>query len=455
MKKILLIFCSVLTTSAFAQNTETVQVKTTVKSVLLYLDGAEIYQTKQINLNAGRTIIVFTGLSSKLISKSIQVNVGPDVTILSVSDKINFLNELKETPRTKQIRDSIENISDINTQINWQVEAYNQEKSLLTKNESIGGKDKGVSIAELKLAADFYRLRLKDLNNELFIIQKKRDKNNLILAKLNQQLLENGETETPTAEISILVSANTKSNTTVDLKYVVKESGWTPSYDLISEDVNKPIELKYRAKVYNNSGVDWNEVKLKLSTADPLQSASKPEMQPWYLNFSAPVNAYGNMAGNANYNNNDNNYKQANAPSLIQSQTLFEQESLHKKGKKDESPKQRQIQYEEVQISELSAEFDIKQTYSIPSDAKPYIVDVITYNLNASFQYYSVPKVEKEAFMLAGITGWEDLDLVEGPANVYLGGTFVGQSYINTRSVDDTLSLSFGREKKLLLPELN
>jgi uncharacterized protein (TIGR02231 family) len=454
VEKSFFVILTMYTAIAFGQTTETVQVKTTVKSVILYLDGAEIYQSKQLNLNAGRTIVVFTGLSPKLISKSIQVNVNPEVTVLSVSDKINFLSEQKDTPRAKQIKDSIENLNDITTQMSWQIDAFNQEKSLLTKNESIGGRDKGVSIAELKLAADFYRVRLKDLNTELFALHKKRDKNNLVLAKLNQQLLENGEITTPTAEIYVLVSSNTKTIMNIDLKYVVKESGWTPSYDLISEDVNKPIELKYRAKVYNNSGVDWNDVKLKLSTADPLQSASKPEIQPWYLNFSSPVlSNYGGSAGNGNYKSYDNNNNdgQSNAPTIMQSQTLYEQEVSIKKGKKEEAQKQRQIQYEEVQISELSAEFDIKQTYSIPADAKPYIVDVITYNLNASFQYYSVPKVDKEAFMLARVTGWEDLDLVEGPANVYLGGTFVGQSYINTRSVDDTLSLSFGRDKKIVV----
>jgi len=40
---------------------------------------------------------------------------------------------------------------------------------------------------------------------------------------------------------------------------------------------------------------------------------------------------------------------------------------------------------------------------------------------------------------------------VEGPANIYFGGTFVGQSYIYTRSVDDTLDISLGRDNKILV----
>jgi hypothetical protein len=125
MKKFIPLVLLLCCKSIFSQNTETVQVKTNVKSVILYLDGAEISQTKQLNLNAGRTVIMFTGLSPKLISKSIQVNIGSDVTVLSVSDKINFLSEPKETPRTKQIRDSIEALNDVHTQLSWQIEAFN------------------------------------------------------------------------------------------------------------------------------------------------------------------------------------------------------------------------------------------------------------------------------------------------------------------------------------------
>lgn len=451
-RNLFVIISATLFSCSFAQNTESLTVKTNVKSVILYLDGAEINQSKQVNLNAGRTLVIFTGLSPKLISKSIQINVGSEVTVLSVSDKINFLSEERETPRSKQIKDSLETLNDANTQINLQIDAYTQEKGMLAKNESIGGQDKGVNVLDLKIAMDFLRTRLKDINNELFLLQKKRDKNELVIQKLNKQLTENGDKKEPTAEISVLLNANTKTSTQIDLRYVVKESGWSPSYDLISEDVNKPIELKYKAKVYNNSGVDWNDVKIKLSTADPMKSASKPEILPWYLNFSSPINVYAN-AYKSSYDNNNNNMPRQiqSEQNIAQSQSLYEVEIVNKKGKRDEVQKPPVIQYEEVQISELSAEFDIKQTYSVPSDAKPYLVDVITYNLNASFEYYSVPKIEKEAFMLAKITGWEDLDLVEGPANVYLAGTFVGQSYIDTKSVEDTLSLSFGRDKKIVV----
>lgn len=449
MKKLIFVAIAfVLFSKTNAQKNEDVQVNVPIKSVILYLDGAEVNQVKSVYVNAGRTLVTFTGLSPKMISKSIQVNVNNDVTVLSVSDKINFLVEQKQSPRVKQLRDSIELYNDLISQIDLDIDAYTKEKNMLAKNESIGGHDKGVSIVDLKLGADFYIARLKEINAETFKLNKKRVKSEEALGKMESQLNEQiGDSQLPTAEVAVLLSSPAKTNASIELKYVVKESGWVPSYDLITEDINKPVLLKYKAKVYNNSGVDWNDVKMKISSADPLKSASKPDMQPWYLNFNQPTSYYNNNNNRMAYGNS----KESGAPqSIAQSQTLYEVEIVDKKvnkGKQKELPKIT----EEIQISELSAEFDIKQNYSVPSDAKPYLIDVTSYTLNASFQYYSVPKVEKEAFMLAKIAGWEDLDLIEGHANVYFGGTYVGQSYINTRSVADTLDLSFGRDKKIVV----
>jgi uncharacterized protein (TIGR02231 family) len=427
------------------------RVKAPVESVVVYLDGAEITQNKTITLEAGRNTIIFTGISSRLISKSIQINAGADASILSISDKINYLSATVETPKTKQLKDSLKLLTDIIDQLNYEQESFESEKELLVKNQALGGHEKAVSIAELKLAADFYRSRMKEINGELYKLDKKTDSMNEILTRVSNELKEmNVTTNPPTAEISVLLAATSKMTLKIELKYLVGGAGWAPSYDLIAEDVNKPIELKYRAKVFNNTDVDWTNVKLKLSTSDPSLSASKPQLAGWFLNFENDNN---NFANNGNYNYQQANQAQLNNSDLnIRGSRSDGSSNVFVDGEKviNKSIKA-PITFEEVQVSELSAEFEIKNTYTIPADAKPYIVEVTNYNLPATFEHYSIPKTEKEAFLLARISGWEQLDLVEGPANVYFGGSYVGQSYIYTRSLDDTLDLSFGRDKKVMV----
>lgn len=433
------------------------RIKVPVEAVVVYLDGAEITHNKTLTLEAGRNTIVFTGISSRLISKSIQINAGAETSILSISDKINYLGAAAESPKTKQLKDSLKLLTDIIDQFNYEKEAFDIEKKMLTDNQAMGGKEKAVAITELKLAADFYRSRIKEINAELFKLDKKTDSYNEILTRVNNELKEvNAKINPPTAEITVLIAAQAKAQAKIELKYLVGGAGWAPSYDLIAEDVNKPIELKYRAKVFNNTDVDWNNIKLKLSTSDPSLSASKPQLAAWYLNFQ---NEYdNNYYGNANYQQQMNPQSTNALQEVVITGNGVVNNDKDSRGSRSDiskvyvdGQKTTPITFEEVQVSELSAEFEIKNTYTIPADAKPYIVEVTNYNLPATFEHYSIPKTEKEAFLLARISGWEQLDLVEGPANVYFGGSYVGQSYIYTRSLDDTLDLSFGRDKKVMV----
>ncbi len=459
MKKLAIFLIIPFFTFAQIQNPEQ-RVETPIKAVTLYLDGAEVNQQKQANLNAGITSVVFTNLSSKLIPKSIQVNVGDGVSVLSVTEKLNFLTQTTESTKVKQLRDSLKANQYKTQQLVYDKEAYDKEKELLAKNNSIGGHEKGVLIAELKLAADFYRSRIKEINAEILKLDTKINEEYVVNDRLQSALNElNSNENKPTGEIIILLQSDSKVATNIDLKYVVSDAGWAPYYELKAEDVGKPITLVYRSRVFNNTGINWADVKLKLSTSDPTRNVSKPAISPWFLNFNTDV--YGNLNGYGKNNNsaaqvyqqqskivNDNLENQFSTKQQLNEVETKNYNDYKTKGKRDDGKK---VIYEEVQVSELSAEFEIKKAYTIPSDAKPYIVEVTSYTLDATYKHYSIPKLEKNAFLLARITGWEDLDLIAGPANVYFGGTFVGRSFINPQSVNDTLDLSFGRDSKVLV----
>ena len=474
MKKIFLSFIFFPSSILFANTPESTQeVSSPVKSVILYLDGAEVTHNAQVNLSAGRNKIVFVGLSTKLVSKSVQVNVSNDVSILSVSDKVNYLSKQQQNLRIKQLKDSVEFLNNNSKLLQNEKDAYETEKKMLIANQYIGGQNTGVALAALKSSADFFLERIKEINGEVYKIDRKQEKITEAVIKIDNELLElNAKFNQPTAEITVLLSANAKVSATIELKYLVVSSGWAPIYDLRAEDVDKPISLKYKANVYNNSGVDWNDVKLKLSTADPMQSASQPQFNTWWLDYQ---NNYDHDL-NPNYlYNNTQNDNESIIDADKKSQQEFQQmpsqninsvlstapgvsirggrQNFNGSGAIQQNPsyKKDNITYEEIQVPELSAEFDIKIPYTIPSDAKPYLVEVTDYKLPATYQHFCAPKLDKDVFLLARITGWEDLNLVEGPANVYYAGTYVGRSFIYIRSTDDTLNLSLGRDRKVIV----
>lgn len=443
-----LVFALFLGTNSFSQNEKVFNIKSEIKSLIVYLDGIEETREKNINLTQGRNKIIFEGLSQKLNASSIRVSATNNVSILSITSKINYLTNDNEEERITKIKDTLKNLNKKITALNDESKAYTIERDMLLKNQSIGGQNNGVTVLELQKASDFYRSRILDINNKLSAIVFKIDEYEKQKNKLSSELVElNASYSFERTEISILVNSEKSDTSTIELKFLVNDAGWTPIYDLKAEDIDKPIKLIYRAQVYNNTGIDWKNVKMKLSTADPTSSATKPSLSPWYLNYNY---------SNYNFSNNNNYAKGGVYNEMAQSQAqqnianydykeskLYDQVAGKIAGDKDSK------KYEVVEVSVLSAEFDIKTKYSIPSDDKPYLVDVVEYNLPATYQHFAIPKKEKAAFLLARVTGWQDLDLVEGYANVFYAGTFIGKSFIYTRNASDTLDFSLGRDSKV------
>jgi uncharacterized protein (TIGR02231 family) len=101
--------------------------------------------------------------------------------------------------------------------------------------------------------------------------------------------------------------------------------------------------------------------------------------------------------------------------------------------------------------NQTSINFEINTPYSIQSDSKNYTVDMVTYELPALYQYFAVPKVSNTAYLIAGITNWEQYQLLEGEANVFFEQTFVGKSLLDVRYASDTLEISLGRDKMVTI----
>lgn len=103
------------------------------------------------------------------------------------------------------------------------------------------------------------------------------------------------------------------------------------------------------------------------------------------------------------------------------------------------------------QENQTSVEFSIDMPYSIPSNSKNYVVDMVAYDVPASYEYYCVPKIDKDAFLMAYVTNWEQYNLLEGEANIFFEDTYIGKSVLDVRFISDTLSLSLGRDKSVVV----
>jgi uncharacterized protein (TIGR02231 family) len=408
---------------------------TDVKEVKVYLNGAMVSRTGKSSIDAGTTKIVFENLSSTINAQSISVSGKGDFTILSVVHQLNYLASEKKTPEIKLLEDSLEILTYKMSQLQNRKSVLNEEQNMLLANKSVGGANTGVNAAELKNVSEFLRIRLTDIKDKLLAESTNEKKLKEKTDKVQQQLNTlNAKRNIPTSTIEITVSARAKANAQFDISYLVNNATWSPFYDVRSKDASSPVQLSYKANVSQSTGEDWDKVKLILSTGNPALGGNKPELSAWYLNFYYPVRVYKNMMRKSE------RVMEPNAPAA--------QDKLE-----DVAVGNAKSLAEEITVNEnqLSTDFEIAIPYSIPSDGKQYAVDVQNYSLNATYAYYAVPKYDKDAFLIASVTGWQEYNLLPGSANVYFEGSYVGESYIDAGTTEDTLHLSLGRDKKIVI----
>lgn len=96
-------------------------------------------------------------------------------------------------------------------------------------------------------------------------------------------------------------------------------------------------------------------------------------------------------------------------------------------------------------------EYAIEIPYTIPSDGQDYAIKIKEVSLPVNYVYYAVPKLESDVFLTAEIRGWEQLNLQSGKSGIYYQGTFTGESYLDTDVAADTLKLSLGRDKGIVI----
>ncbi len=415
--------------------------KTTIKNITVFLSGAQISRAGSVSLPAGNSFVIIRDLPQDLNPQSVQVNGKGDFTIMSVVHQINYLKEQEKTKEIIALEDTLESIKDKIAYENGMLYVYNNEEGMILANKSIAGLNTGVSIAALKEASDFYRTRLADIKVKQLAIGKKVAKYQLSMNVITNQLANlNAKKNIPTSEVLVMVNADQPVNANFTVSYIVNSAGWNPSYDLRAKDINNPIEIAYKANVYQTTGEDWEKVILTLSTANPSASGTKPNLNPWYLGFYEPY-TYIN-ALDKEKSAKDQAMKLEEAPSQLSEVTV--NRSIVADAKSASL-------YTTVTESTTNIEFEISQPYDIPANGKAYTVEMTKTTLPATYEYYAAPKLDNDAFLLAKVTGWESLNMLPGNINLYFEGTYIGQSYFDARSVNDTLDLSLGRDKNIVV----
>lgn len=407
-----------------------------ITSVTVYPSGATVERSATASLAKGTNTLRFVGVSNTLNQKSIQLEAAGDYIVQSISYRYDFLKPVVPNPKIKILQDSVLWLNDELGKFRAMRESHNAEIQFLTSNSSLHVKPEGSQSVELEKIADILRVRLPEIKLKLHKLGIDERNMNQRIQRINRQINElRGFSPERTGIIELKLIAEKPIKGAFKLTYFVSHAGWRPSYDLKFTEVDQPIEMKFNAWVQQNTGIDWKDAKLTLSTSTPKLSNAFPKLHPWSLYFKEPQNyslkntrimesySYSERSANINVSGNWSEDAEESAPAFTGSDFTAMMQTM------------------------ISTDFEIDLPYTIESDGKENLINLRKEEIPAEFNYYAAPKVEQEAFLVAGITDWYKLDLLPGPTNMFIGNTYMGQGYINPGISSDTLELAFGRDK--------
>lgn len=517
MKHLFFILLSCTFTLSFGQEKE---LNTKITGVTVYLNGAHIIRTGTFTIPAGKNTLIIKNLSPYINENSIQVNATGDFTIVSVNHRVNYLEELIQPEELYALNKKIESLQHQIDLENTKLEVNKDMLDMLNKNKKLGDESSGTDINQLRSAMSYYEEQLSRIRkNDLEVQQKIKDLTKEKEKYQNQLSKPYSEKEKPTGEIVIRVEADQSSNGEFSVSYVTDKAGWFPRYDIRATNVSSPVILSYKARVYQNTGVDWNNVKLVLSNTNPSQSGVAPELETWQLNFAryttvrnqAGVRQIREVRGRVT-NSEDGSplpgvnvfiegtslgtisdgegYYSLAVPSsgqrLVFSYVGMTQQTLPinsavmnvnmtpdimelqevvvtKRALQgrvagvamDRNAESRPKAVQPVQTvmveNQTSVNFEIEKPYTVKSQDESLNVDIHRYEIPAMYEYFAVPKLDKDAFLIARITGWDQYHLLEGEANLYFENTYIGKTILDVNILSDTLDLSLGRDKNVTI----
>lgn len=469
MKPFVFMFALLFSATTFAQAPKTIKPRP-VKAIV-YLSGTELSYLETLSVPAGTTEIIFEGVAAGLDPNSISAYFKGGMVI--DTRKTYRYPEIPKNPALEnkygkiiqRITDSLEDLYFIKKDYENKTRMYETERELLLNNRLIKGQFTKDSIGLLKATLDLLRQRLLNIDEELLTLEKKSSKTYKLEAALSErksyyELLQSEGTPKidpkmydPIHQLIVTVETEQPLTSILSVKYYVASAGWVPMYDIVAASGKDKIQLVYKAQVYQNTGIDWKDVALTLSTSNPSIGNTKPTLNEWNIFFGY---AGGYLDG----------IKKNNAPSM----GYYYNNNVQMKSKKlatTDDMKEEKNEDMEIDMATpaepiftvndnfLRTEYEIKTKYTIASDNKAHNVVINNTEVPVGLAYLTAPKLDKDAFLMGKVANWEDLNLMPGSAKIYFDDSYIGMTTIDPVSTKDTLYVNLGRDRSIMVKRQN
>jgi uncharacterized protein (TIGR02231 family) len=431
----------------------TIPARSAVTAVTVYTDRAVVTRTATVDLAAGTHEVVFEGLPATLADNSLQASGRgtASATILDLAARQLFV---ANTPN-ERIRSLEEDLKTVQRQIR----VLDDRAAIVTEQRNFVARMLAASTASpapaptgtapARPSLDEWR-QLQAYSEEATTkwaketqdLDKQRDELNAGKAAIERQLNElRGAGGRSQKNVTVRVDAIGAGNLQLAVSYTVPNASWMPSYDARLRSATRSLELTYFGVVRQNTGEDWNNVALTLSTARPSLGGAAPEYAPWWVDV-----------------------QQAVAMKLAESsgfqRGLTQQPAAAAGGRgggggrgvamdaAEMDARQQNAVFAQAAVEQgaTSAIFKIATPATVPANNTIQKVAINSTGLAAELQYNSTPKLREAAYLAAKAVNSTEFPFLAGTLNTFLDDTFVATGSLKTVLPGEKFDLALGAD---------
>lgn len=413
-----------------------------IGAVTVYQDRAVVTRAASSELAAGEHELVVDNLPASLQENSLQVSAKStgQATLLDVKVS-DVYQTATANDRVRQIEAQIDKLVARQAALDDEAAVLDNQRELvlmMQRGATEPAKDGArLTLDELKaiqaLSADSLATTLAGLRR---VAEQKTALERELTALQTQLGQVRGEAGRRTKSVALRVNMARAGKLDLALSYAVAGARWTPAYDARLRPADRQVDLGYFGVIRQNTGEDWNNVKLTLSTARPSLGGGAPTLRPWIIDVAAPPPPPPPVAP---------------APAAVQAE-MHVKRAPRARAPEDAAllaepaPEAIAVSTADIQNAATSASFQIKNPATLLSDNATQRVAIATAQLPAALQYQSAPGLRETVYLTAQASNNTDFPFLAGPLNTFLDDAFVASGAMKAVMPGEKLELALGAD---------
>jgi uncharacterized protein (TIGR02231 family) len=430
---LLIAACAVAAAPAAAAELEA---RSTIDSVTVYPDGAAVTRVIRADLPGGDSVLLARDFPPGLDPASLRVEgqAGARLTIGAIDARPP---RAERPPLSPDLENRIEALRDERGALDDKIGAAEARKKFAQRfadssPAGLGEKGEARPLAEWRAAFSAVAEEVAAADADIRAAKVKQREIDRQLARLEAERTANPPRK---MEVRIDLAAEAATSATFRVTYTVRGARWAPLYDARLDtggrDRKPALELTRRAEIVQQSGEDWSDVVLAVSTVRTAKGGSAPELASLLVRYAEPLRPLASPAPA-----NQAQFRSKAADQLGEGLVA---------GARHDAAEREAV----ADTGGFQAVFRIPGRVSVATNEGAKSFRVSTAAIAPDLLVRTAPALDAAAYLEASFKQAEEAPLLPGRIALYRDGIFVGRGQMALTPKDETVRLGFGVDDKI------